>query len=56
MLGKRFLFQGRKKCYFLIKVSIQNEEMQDFECFFMATKTKKFRLFSLKIINIIFFK
>ena len=48
MLGKRFLFQGRKKYYFLIEVSIYNKEMQDFECFFcktMATKTKKFRLF-----------
>ena len=29
-----FLFQSRKKKrLFLIKVSIQNEEMQDFECF-----------------------
>ena len=27
------LSQSRKKILFLIKVSIQNEEMQDFECF-----------------------
>ena len=32
MLGKRFSLIVQKRL-FLIKVSIQNEEMQDFECF-----------------------
>ena len=32
MLGKCFCLKVEKRL-FLIKVSIQNEEMQDFECF-----------------------
>ena len=32
MLGKRFCFKVQKRL-FLLKLSIQNDEMQDFECF-----------------------
>ena len=32
MFGKRFSFKVQKRL-FLLKLSIQNDEMQDFECF-----------------------
>ena len=42
MLGKCFCLKVEKRL-FLIKVSIQNEEMQDFECFFAKLWLRKQR-------------
>ena len=50
MLGKCFCLSKEKKRLFLIKLSIQNEEMQDFECFLQnyGYENKKVQTFLIK--------
>ena len=58
MLGKRFLFQGRKKYYFLLKFQFKMKKCKVLSVFLQnyGYENKEVQTFWLKIINIIFFE